>query len=76
MLSFHPTCRQLSGIGASGSFQLMDPFSPSPSILAGEAVEEGTFESSDDEKGERYIVRKTKSGRGGIPLTIIKKSRK
>ena len=62
----------MSGIGSTGSFQLVDNFIPSPAILAGE---------SDDERAERvihfkedketskydevYIVRKTKSGRLG-----------
>ncbi|KAL5019134.1 hypothetical protein ScPMuIL_004856 [Solemya velum] len=59
--------RQLSGIGATGSFQLVESFAPSPGILSGEADEEDNFDSSDDDTaGETYIVRKTKSGRGGI----------
>ncbi|XP_060071468.1 heterochromatin protein 1-binding protein 3-like [Ylistrum balloti] len=74
--------RQLSGIGASGSFQLVGSFYPSPAILAGdaeaEAEEAAALEDDDTEETyqETYIVRKTKSGRGGIPVTVLTKQRK
>lgn len=76
--------RQLSGIGASGSFQLVDSFYPSPAILAGDAEAEAeeaaaTGKWMDDEEDkfqETYIVRKTKSGRGGIPVTVLSKKRR
>lgn len=58
--------RQLSGIGASGTFQLVEAFYPSPAILAGEADEITQIEDIDDSADqETYIVRKTKSGRMG-----------
>ncbi|XP_033746136.1 heterochromatin protein 1-binding protein 3-like [Pecten maximus] len=74
--------RQLSGIGASGSFQLVESFCPSPAILAGDAeaeAEEAAAQGEDDTEEaypEMYIVRKTKSGRGGIPVTVLTKQRK
>ena len=47
----------------SGSFQLVEPFTPSPSILAGsEDVVESDYEA-DPAKDEVYVIRKTKSGR-------------
>lgn len=56
------TIRQLSGIGAGGTFLLVDHFHPSPAILAGESEDEEEFDSSDEE-GERYIPRPTKRSR-------------
>ncbi|PVD38555.1 hypothetical protein C0Q70_01171 [Pomacea canaliculata] len=53
---------RVSGIGMSGSFQLAQPFMPSPAILAGEEDEEEDEEEDNDEN-EVYVVRKTKSGR-------------
>ncbi|XP_046352492.1 uncharacterized protein LOC124132564 [Haliotis rufescens] len=53
---------QLSGIGASGSFQMWSPFTPTPSLLAGE--EDDYVETVFTEKEELYIPRGTKS-RGG-----------
>ncbi|XP_046579064.1 eukaryotic translation initiation factor 5B-like [Haliotis rubra] len=53
---------QLSGIGASGSFQMWSPFTPTPSLLAGE--EDDYVEDIFTEKQEMYIPRGTKS-RGG-----------
>lgn len=60
--------RQVSGLGSGGSFQLVKPFVPSPAILAGEVEDKADrvdFEIVNDEYDEIYIVRKTKSGRGG-----------
>ena len=54
--------RQLSGIGAGGTFLLVDHFHPSPAILAGESEDEEELDSSDEE-GERYIPRPTKRSR-------------
>ncbi|XP_045212181.2 nucleolar protein dao-5-like [Mercenaria mercenaria] len=58
------TLRQLSGIGATGTFQLADPFFPSPAILAGDSSDEEDLEDddSDDEQAE-YVPRPTKRGR-------------
>ncbi|XP_067673713.1 heterochromatin protein 1-binding protein 3-like [Haliotis asinina] len=53
---------QLSGIGASGSFQMWSPFTPTPSLLAGE--EDDYVEDIFTDKEELYIPRGTKS-RGG-----------
>lgn len=62
---FQPQCvcyfRQLSGIGASGTFQLIDRFFPSPAILAGDSSdseEEDEEVNSDDEP--EYVPRPTK----------------
>lgn len=54
----------MSGIGASGSFQLADQFFPSPAILAGDSSDEDEeeFEDSDEEETE-YVPRPTKRGR-------------
>ncbi|OWF51861.1 heterochromatin protein 1-binding protein 3-like [Mizuhopecten yessoensis] len=74
--------KQLSGIGASGSFQLVSSFYPSPAILAGDAdaeAEEAAVEREDDNEEvyqEMYVVRKTKSGRGGIPVTVLAKKQR
>lgn len=60
--------RQVSGLGSGGSFQLVKPFVPSPAILAGEVedkAESMDFETVNEDHDEIYIVRKTKSGRGG-----------
>lgn len=60
--------RQVSGLGSGGSFQLVKPFVPSPAILAGEVEDKADrvdFEIVNDEYDEIYVVRKTKSGRGG-----------
>lgn len=56
--------RQLSGIGASGTFQLAEKFFPSPAILAGDSSdeEEEDFEESDEEE-THYVPRPTKRGR-------------
>ncbi|KAK7501378.1 hypothetical protein BaRGS_00007503 [Batillaria attramentaria] len=58
------TLVQVSGLGMTGSFQLADPFTPSPAILAGNDED---YSSEEEEEGgpsnEVYVVRKTKSGR-------------
>lgn len=74
----------MSGIGATGSFQLVESFIPSPAILAGDAdaemeeVAAGAAAADDSDGGyqETYVVRKTKSGRGGIPVTILTKQKR
>ncbi|KAK3092125.1 hypothetical protein FSP39_025397 [Pinctada imbricata] len=72
--------RQITGIGSSGSFQLVNNFNPSPAILAGETEDEraaereaeGVVVEDDPDPESRkfkevYIIRRTKSGRtGGI----------
>lgn len=72
--------RQLSGIGATGTFQLIQQYIPSPAMLAGERVtEEDDQDSSDDEDpAEQYYVRPTKSrGRGrGVKMIIGKKAKR
>ena len=62
--------RRISGLGLSGSFQLVGRFHPSPTTLAGK---KDSHDGDDDEhgdgnvqstgKGKVYIVRKTRSGR-------------
>lgn len=60
--TYNFVCSRVSGIGMSGSFQLAQPFMPSPAILAGDEEEEEDEEEDNDEN-EVYVVRKTKSGR-------------
>lgn len=56
--------RQITGIGLSGTFQLSNSFIPSPRILAGNEDTEGHWVVGDDViSDEKYVVRKTKSGR-------------
>ncbi|XP_014773825.1 heterochromatin protein 1-binding protein 3 [Octopus bimaculoides] len=72
--------KQLSGIGASGTFQLLLQYGPSPAMLAGnqEADDVGQGSSDDDEPAEQYYVRPTKSrGRGrGVKMIIGKKAKR
>lgn len=54
----------MSGIGASGSFQLADQFFPSPAILAGDSSDEDEEDFEDSDEYEReYVPRPTKRGR-------------
>ncbi|KAK7112630.1 hypothetical protein V1264_012060 [Littorina saxatilis] len=56
--------RRVTGIGMTGSFQLVKQFTPSPDVLAGEEDEEEMYEFEEPKgKQEVYVVRKTKSGR-------------
>lgn len=58
------TIKQLTGIGLSGTFQLSNVFIPSPSTLAGNEDAEGRWVERDEIiSDEKYVVRKTKSGR-------------
>ncbi|GAB1598895.1 heterochromatin protein 1-binding protein 3-like [Argonauta hians] len=72
--------KQLSGIGASGTFQLLLQYGPSPAMLAGnqEAEDDVDGSSDDDEPAEQYYVRPTKSrGRGrGVKMIIGKKAKR
>ncbi|KAK3609640.1 hypothetical protein CHS0354_028844, partial [Potamilus streckersoni] len=72
--------RQLSGIGATGSFQLVKKFFPSPTILAGELEEEESEEENDEDEidDEIYVVRPTKRARGAgrIPITVLQRQKK
>ncbi|WAQ97140.1 HP1B3-like protein [Mya arenaria] len=60
--------RQLSGIGSTGSFQLVDQFYPSPAILAGYTSDSEDESAADDEAEEvqEYVPRPTKKGRLAI----------
>lgn len=56
--------KRISGIGLSGSFQLVEQFIPSPAILAGnEDDDDASDYNVNDAKEEVYVIRKTKSGR-------------
>lgn len=59
-------CLQLSGLGATGSFQLTYRWSPSPNVLAGEEDASDDEESeveydSDDEPAPMYVPKGSKS---------------
>lgn len=56
--------KQLSGIGSMGTFQLVDPFFPSPAVLAGDmSDDEESDVVSDDDDDEGYVPRPTKHKR-------------
>lgn len=55
--------RQLTGIGMSGTFQLVKSFIPSPKTLAGIDDDVVQFDDAEFVPDEKYVVRKTKSGR-------------
>jgi hypothetical protein len=73
---------QLSGIGASGSFQLAEPFTPSPAVLQGKDVEDETDdEKTDSDESEvdlgqyvdAYVPRPTKHGHGRKSAVAIQR---
>jgi len=53
----------VSGIGSTGSFQLMTPFYPSPAILAGDTSDSEEEEEDSDDEPKEYVPRPTKRGR-------------
>lgn len=57
------TLIQVSGLGMTGSFQLGEPFTPSPAILAWADEEDYSSDDDDEDARDVYVVRKTKSGR-------------
>ena len=56
--------RQVSGLGANGSFELRDVFIPSPRILSGEDASSGEEEDSDSSDDEPVYVPKGTKSRG------------
>ncbi len=65
-------CRQLTGIGASGTFQLAEPFTPSPNILAGkDTASDYEEESSEEESSEEEDEEGYKQAKGGFDLAYF-----
>lgn len=76
-------CSQVSGLGASGSFQLAETFTPSPSLLQGKDVTDddpGSEESDANEDAvdaslyhDAYVPRPTSRGRGRKLAAVVQR---
>ncbi|KAK6187973.1 hypothetical protein SNE40_005887 [Patella caerulea] len=62
--------RQVSGIGATGSYLLTLPFTPSPSLLAGDEDEDDYEEYDADGYSDNYVAKPSKSRTNPLPSDV------